>query len=220
LLDWLRRSARDQADRRALPPADSPPDWPILDAPLARGVLACIGWRYLRLTGWTIVLARPVPVKCVVAFYPHTSNWDFPVGLATKWATGIPFRFVAKDSLFATPLGPLFRRWGGIPVDRSASRGFVEQMHTALDANDDFILVMTPEGTRARTERWKSGFWHLARAAGVPIGLGFIDYARREIGIGGWIEATDDAARDLERMASFYAGRTGARPDQAGPIRF
>jgi 1-acyl-sn-glycerol-3-phosphate acyltransferase len=203
-----------------LPPADPPPDWPILRAPRARGVLACIGWSYLRLAGWTIVLARPVPPKGVVAFYPHTSNWDFPVGLATKWATGIPFRFVAKDSLFATPLGPLFRRWGGIPVDRSASRGFVEQMHTALDANDDFILVMTPEGTRSRTERWKSGFWHLARAAGVPIGLGFIDYARREIGIGGWIEATDDAARDLERMAAFYAGRTARHPAQAGPIRF
>lgn len=196
------------------------PAWPILDAPLARGPRAWLGWRYLRSRGWNIVLARPVPMKCVIAFYPHTSNWDFPHGLAAKWATGIHFRFVAKDSLFAGPLGPLLTRWGGIPVNRRERTGFVEQMRAALDAHDDFRLVITPEGTRGRTERWKSGFWHLARAAGVPIGLGFIDYARREVGIGGWIGTTDDPERDIARLAAFYAGRTARHPEQAGPVRF
>lgn len=169
---------------------------------------------------WSVVLAQPVPMKCVIVFYPHTSNWDFPIGLAAKFSVGIHFRFVAKDSLFASPLGRLFRRWGGIPVNRRASTGFVGQMRDALAAHEDFRLVIAPEGTRARTDHWKSGFWHLARSAGVPIGLGFIDYAKREVGIGAWIDATDDAAGDLARIAAFYDGRVAARPALAGPIRF
>ena len=165
------------------------------------------------------MLARPVPPKCVIVFYPHTSNWDFPIGLCAKWIVGINFRWVGKDSLFATPLAGTFRRWGGIPVNRRESTGFVGQMRAALDAHDDFRLVITPEGTRSRVAHWKSGFWHLAREAHVPIGLGFIDYARREVGIGAWIEATSVAAADLERMAAFYADRTARRPEQAGPVR-
>ncbi|MFO1282618.1 MAG: 1-acyl-sn-glycerol-3-phosphate acyltransferase [Burkholderiales bacterium] len=196
-----------------------PPATNRLDAPLALGARARLAWRALHLAGWHVVLARPVPMKCVIVFYPHTSNWDFPVGLAAKWSVGVHFRFVAKDSLFASPLGPLFRRWGGIPVNRRESTGFVGQMRAALEAHDDFRLVIAPEGTRSRTDHWKSGFWHLARAARVPIGLGFIDYARREVGIGAWIDATDDAAADMARIADFYADKTAARPALAGPVR-
>ena len=192
---------------------------PALDAPLASGLRARFAWRLLGLAGWRVVLAQPVPLKCVIVFYPHTSNWDFPIGLCAKWIVGINFRWVGKDSLFATPLAGTFRRWGGIPVNRRESTGFVGQMRAALDAHDDFRLVITPEGTRSRVAHWKSGFWHLAREARVPIGLGFIDYARREVGIGAWIEATSVAAADLERMAAFYADRTARRPEQAGPVR-
>ncbi|MFO1308324.1 MAG: 1-acyl-sn-glycerol-3-phosphate acyltransferase [Burkholderiales bacterium] len=190
-----------------------------LDAPLAQGARARFAWWLLRRRGWRVVLARPVPPKCVIVFYPHTSNWDFPIGLAAKWVVGIDFRWVGKDTLFATPLAGLFRRWGGIPVNRRVSTGFVGQMRAALEAHDDFRLVITPEGTRSRVPHWKSGFWHLAREAGVPIGLGFIDYVKREIGIGAWMDAGDDAKADLGRMAGFYAGRTGRRPELAGPVR-
>lgn len=192
---------------------------PALGAPLARGLRARLAWWLLRAFDWRVVLAAPVPARCVIAFHPHTSNWDFPVGLAAKWVVGIDFRWVGKDSLFATPFAPLLRRWGGIPVNRRESTGFVGQMHDALTRHDEFRLVIAPEGTRAAAPYWKSGFWHLARAAGVPIGLAFVDYASREIGIGAWIDTTDDAHADVARMAAFYDRFTGRRADNAGPVR-
>ena len=92
-------------------------------------------------------------------------------------------------------------------------------MHAALEAHDDFRLEIAPEGTRASVPRWRSGFWHLARAAKVPIGLAYIDYARREIGVGAWLETTADADADVARMAAFYARFTAKRPENAGPVR-
>jgi 1-acyl-sn-glycerol-3-phosphate acyltransferase len=192
---------------------------PTLDAPLVAGLRARLAWRALRIAGWRVVLALPVPPKCVIVFSPHTSNWDFPIGLAAKWVVGVNFRWVGKDSMFATPLAPWFRRWGGIPVNRRESTGFVAQMLAALRAHDDFRLVIAPEGTRAAAAHWKSGFWHLARAAGVPIGLAFIDYSRREVGIGAWLAPSDDADADVARMAAYYATFTAKRPENAGPVR-
>jgi 1-acyl-sn-glycerol-3-phosphate acyltransferase len=196
------------------------PASPYLDHAFAPGLRARGAFALLRAAGWRVVLARPVPPKCVVVFYPHTSNWDFPVGLLAKFAMGVPFRFVAKDSLFDTPLAPLFRRWGGIPVNRRASTGFIAQMREAFAAHEEFHLVIAPEGTRGHTEHWKSGFWHLARAANVPVALAFIDYARREIGMGAYLDLSDDSRQDLARIAAFYADKTGKRPELAGPIRF
>lgn len=89
---------------------------PALDAPLARGMRARIAWRLLRMVDWRVTLATPVPMKCVIVFYPHTSNWDFPGGLLAKWVLGIDVRWAVKDTMFAPPLGRLYRRWGGIPV--------------------------------------------------------------------------------------------------------
>jgi 1-acyl-sn-glycerol-3-phosphate acyltransferase len=174
----------------------------------------------LRLLGWKVVLAQPIPPKSVVVFYPHTSNWDFAFGLLAKWATGIAFRWVGKHTLFATPLGALFVRWGGIPVNRRDPAGFVDTLTAAYAAHASFHLVITPEGTRSRTEHWKSGFHRLAVAAGVPVGLAFIDRPRREIGIGAWIVLTGDAGDDLDALRAFYATKEGWRPERAGPIRF
>jgi 1-acyl-sn-glycerol-3-phosphate acyltransferase len=192
---------------------------PVVTAPLARGARARFAWAVLRSAGWRVALATPVPAKCVIVFYPHTSNWDFPAGLLAKWIVGIDFRWAGKDAMFATPLAPLYRRWGGIPVNRRESTGFVGQMRAALDAHDDFRLVIAPEGTRSPAPHWKSGFWHVAHAAQVPIGLAFIDYAAREVGIGAWIATSDDAAADVERMAAYYARFTARRPENAGPVR-
>ena len=160
-------------------------------------------------------------MRCVVVFYPHTSNWDFPYGLMAKWLVGVHFRFIAKDSLFRKPfLGSWMRRWGGIPVDRSGGTGVIAQLTGEFAANDDFRLVVAPEGTRSRTGRWKSGFYHLARAANVPVALSFIDYHRRETGVGGYVDLTGDVAADLARIAAFYADKTARRPENASPIRF
>jgi 1-acyl-sn-glycerol-3-phosphate acyltransferase len=167
-----------------------------------------------------VVLAAPVPARSVVVFYPHTSNWDFAVGLLAKWATGIAFRWVGKHTLFATPLGPIFRHWGGIPVDRRDPAGFVDTLAAAYAAHASFHLVITPEGTRSRTEHWKSGFYRLAQAVRVPVGLAFIDRSRREVGIGAWIDLTGDVEQDLARLRAFYAPKVAWRPSLAGPIRF
>jgi 1-acyl-sn-glycerol-3-phosphate acyltransferase len=190
-----------------------------LARPLGRGPLARLAGRALRLAGWRVVLARPVPRKCVIVIAPHTSNWDFVVGLLAKWVTGLPVRFVAKDSLFATPLAPLFVRWGGIPVNRREPAGFVERMRDAFTRHDEFRLVIAPEGTRSRTNCWKSGFYRIAHAVGVPLALAFIDYGTRRVGVGAYLELTGDADRDMARIAGFYAPMRGHRPDRQGPVR-
>ena len=195
------------------------PSVPYVDAPLAPGFRARFAGWVMKLVGWRVVLAQPVPLRCVVVFYPHTSNWDFPLGLMAKWLVGIHFRFIAKDSLFATPLGPWLRRWGGIPVDRSSRTGAIARLAAEFAQHDDFRVAVAPEGTRSLTARWKSGFYHLARAAQVPLALAFIDYRRREIGVGGYMELAGDVAADMSRIAAFYADKTARRPENAGPIQ-
>jgi len=131
----------------------------------------------------------------------------------------VHFRFIAKDSLFATPLAPWLRRWGGIPVDRSGGTGVIARLADAFERYDDFRLVVAPEGTRGQTPRWKSGFYHLARAASVPLALSFIDYRRREIGVGGYIDLTGDVDADMAPIAAYYADKTGRRPENASPVQ-
>ena len=199
----------------------NPPSVPSADerANAAPGVLSWFSSRLLRLLGWTLVLARPVPMKCVVVFYPHTSNWDFVIGLLAKWATGIFFRWIGKDSLFKGPFGPLFAHWGGIPVNRREHTGFIGQMRAAFDGSADFRVAIAPEGTRRFTSHWKSGFYHMARAVDVPVGLAFIDYPRHQIGIGAWTGLTGDMASDMARIAAFYADKRGRQPANQGPVR-
>jgi hypothetical protein len=190
----------------------------VLAASPGRGVLARIAFAVLRAFGWRIVLRRPMPMKCVVVFFPHTSNWDFPIGLLTKWAVDIHFRYVGKDVLFRGPFGALFRRWGGIPVNRRLSTGFVAQMRDEFERHDDFRLVIAPEGTRSRTEHWRSGFYHLAQVARVPVALAFIDYPTRRIGVGAYVDLSGAPGPDMCRIAAFYADKRGHRPENQGPV--
>lgn len=153
-------------------------------------------------------------------FYPHTSNWDTAIGLCVIFMTGLFIRFAGKDTLFSVPLlGGLLVRWGGVPVNRREHTGFIDEMTAEFARNDEFRLAIAPEGTRGRTEYWKSGFYHLARAVGTPLALGYIDYPRREVGIGAYVDLTGDAAADMARMRSFYAGKRGRRPQDQGPVR-
>ena len=183
------------------------------------GLVARIAWRALRLRGWRIVLPQPVPPRCVIVFYPHTSNWDFPTGLVAKWALTLRVRWVGKDSLFRWPLGGLFRSLGGIAVNRRAHTGFTERLAQEFARGTEFRLAIAPEGTRGPTGGWKSGFYHIAATAHVPVALAFIDYPRREIGIGGWVDLTGDPDADMAKIAAFYAGKSGRRPDGQGPVR-
>jgi 1-acyl-sn-glycerol-3-phosphate acyltransferase len=193
----------------------------VIDRPLVRGLAAWLGASLLARAGWKVVLVQPVPARCVVIFYPHTSNWDTVIGLCLKFMTGLAFRFAGKDSLFRAPcLGSLLVRWGGVPVNRRERTGFIEQMEGEFRRNEVFRLAIAPEGTRGRTECWKSGFYHLARAAKVPLALAYIDYSTREIGVGGYLETTGDREADMARLRAFYRGRRGRHPGHQAPIRF
>lgn len=174
----------------------------------------------LRLLGWQLVFVQPPSAKTVVVGYPHTSNWDFPVTMLWRFATGFPLSWVAKQEMFANPFGALFKRWGGVPLDRKRPDGFIEQMVETFQQRDIFHLAIAPEGTRRRTDHWKSGFYRLALAAGVPIGLGFLDYKQKRLGIERWITLSGDRTADLAVIAAFYADKSGLRPDKAGDIRF
>ncbi len=202
-----------------MPLSATPSAAPVLDGPLAGGFFPWLGATLLRLAGWKVVLAQPVPKRCVAIFYPHTSNWDTVIGLGAKFMFGIRFRFVGKDTLFRTPLiGPLLLHWGGIPVNRREPAGFIGQMRQEFARHEEFRLAIAPEGTRSRRPYWKSGFYRIARAAGVPLALAYIDYPSREIGVGGYLELTGDVAADMARIRAFYAGRRGRHSENQGPV--
>lgn len=174
----------------------------------------------LRLIGWRLAYAPPPGPKAVVVVYPHTSNWDFPIGVLARAAVAIPIGFIGKDSLFRPPFGGLFRWLGGIPVNRRERTGFVAALAALFAQRDSLYLAIAPEGTRARGDHWKSGFYRVALAAGVPLGLAFIDYPRREVGILGWLALTGNEAEDLAQLRALYAGKRGRIAENAGDIRF
>lgn len=174
----------------------------------------------LRLIGWRVNVDWPAEPHGVMIVYPHTSNWDFPVGFLARQALDLPVHWVAKDTLFRWPWGGLLRRWGGIPVNRRESTGFIGQLQAAFASRPWMWIVFTPEGTRKRTAYWKSGFYHLARAADVPVGLAYIDFGRREVGLQEYLRMTGDMEADLARIRAAYAGKVARRPGNAGQIRF
>ena len=173
----------------------------------------------LRLFGWRIVGELPTTGTYVVIGAPHTSNWDFPLGLAAAAAFGVRISWLGKETLFRWPFGGLMRWLGGVPVRRGRSEGVVEQAVDALIAADSLILAITPEGTRGRTSFWMSGFYHIAAAAAVPIHLVCFDRPTRRVAAGPAIDPSGDVGRDMDLIRAFYAGTQGIRPDNAGVVR-
>lgn len=174
--------------------------------------------RLLAAFGWKLVVTPPTVPKAVIIFYPHTSNWDFVIGILARSAIALPVHFAGKDSLFHWPFRTLFKRLGGIPINRQQRANQVAQLAAEFGKHDSFYLAIAPEGTRRRTAAWRSGFYRLALAARVPVGLAFIDYPKREIGIMGTLALSGDEAADLAMISEAYAGRIGKHPDQQGPI--
>jgi 1-acyl-sn-glycerol-3-phosphate acyltransferase len=173
----------------------------------------------LRLLGWQCLDVPNRPPRAVLAVYPHTSNWDFPIGLLAAAALGLDARWVGKDSLFRWPFGGLMRWLGGVPVNRSAPAGFVDHIAAEVRRHERFILAIAPEGTRSLRPGWKSGFYRIARAAGVPVLVGTIDWGRRRIGLLASIELAGDEAVDMAGIAAALQGCRGRRPQLASPIR-
>ncbi|GAA4017585.1 lysophospholipid acyltransferase family protein [Deinococcus rubellus] len=174
----------------------------------------------LRLGGWTALLP-PVPgSKLIGIAYPHTSNWDLLPALLWAWATGTPLKFVAKHSLFRFPLGPLLRAWGGVSVDRRKAGGnFVDAVAALIAEQPEIVLGLAPEGTRERAEVWKSGFYHMAQAADVPIALIAFDWKRKRVGVLAYLTPSGDIEADYEKIRAAYAGVVGRHLQKATPIR-
>jgi 1-acyl-sn-glycerol-3-phosphate acyltransferase len=169
--------------------------------------------------GWRLDFAWPPGPRGVLIVYPHTSNWDFILGVLARGAAGLPLSWIGKHTLFRWPLAPLLRWLGGTPVNRAAPGRLVQELVGELRRRDWMWLALSPEGTRRRLDHWRSGFYRLARAAEVPVGLGFIDFATRRVGIMGYLTLTGDEAADLARIEAAYQGRRGLHPEQASPVR-
>ncbi len=178
-------------------------------------VLNKMGYKVLKTLGWTFSGSFPDLSKFIIVVAPHTSNWDFVVGVLAKWTLKMRVRFLGKDTLFIPPLGWFMRAIGGIPVVRSRSNNLVEQTVKAFNDSSHLVLVLAPEGTRKRVENWKSGFWHIAYRAEVPICCVALDYGRKNIRIGPTVYATnDDAIVGVENIRSMYADVVGKNPSQ------
>lgn len=183
-------------------------------------MLKTLGGLMLRIAGWRTVFVAPPEPKWVLIAYPHTSNWDFPIGLLFCAQHGVFVRWAGKDSLFRWPMGAMFRRLGGVAINRREHTGMIAQLADAFRRNEKFNICITPEGTRKKTDHWKSGFYRLAMETGVPVGLGFFDYRNRRVGIERWVTLSGDEEKDLSLFREVYADKTGRYPEQAGDIRF
>lgn len=178
---------------------------------MLRRILARLYWTFSR---WTL-RSEPAPTQPTVLIgAPHTSNWDFVLMLAIAWRLGIPVRWLGKASLFAGWRGPIMRALGGIPVQRDDAARVVDEVVERVHAGEVFGLVVTPDGTRGGNEYWKSGFYRIARATGMPVTLGYVDRTTMTTGLGPTIDLTGDVAGDMDRIRAFYADKAGLRPER------
>lgn len=182
---------------------------------LARWILKMLGWR-LDFEGF--------PTRQGVAIvYPHTSNWDFPVGILAKWALGVPANFWGKDSLFKFPVMGAWMRWiGGVPIDRSSPKGVVAEMVQVFEQHKRegrlLWLALAPEGTRSLTPGWRSGFYQVAKGADVPLALVKLDWGSRTVSLVDFYTLTGDVQADYAHMAHVFSGVRGFHAAQAAPV--
>ena len=174
----------------------------------------------LRIGGWTPVGDLPTCDKAVIIAAPHTSNWDGFWLMTYKIALNIDLHFLAKHTLFWWPLATILRALGAMPIDRDASTSTVQQVVDAFTERDRFWFALSPEGTRKWQPYWKTGFYRIAKSAGVPLVLGFIDYKKKQMGIGITLPPKSDFTDDLQAIRLFYEPFEGHTPANTGPIDF
>lgn len=175
--------------------------------------LRAVGAWLMRRAGWRFEGQFPDIAKFVVIVAPHTSNWDFPVGLSAKWALGFDAHWWGKDTLFLPPLGWFMRANGGIPVVRHNKQDVVERTVAAFKQHPRFALALAPEGTRRKVTQWRSGFWHVAQGANVPIVCVALDWERKVVRLGPVTTAHEaDAEAGIARIRALFAGVRGHTP--------
>jgi 1-acyl-sn-glycerol-3-phosphate acyltransferase len=169
---------------------------------------------FYRIQGWKATGTPPPGGRYVIIAAPHTSNWDFVYFLGLVNELGIDANFMAKDSLFRWPMGGFMRDMGGISIDRSARKNVVEAMIGEFARHDHFALTIAPEGTRSAVQQWRTGFYHIALGAGVPLVIGMMDYGKRTGGLGPSIMPTGDYKKDMQQVAEIYQSVTPKHPER------
>ena len=169
--------------------------------------------------GWEVHANFPDLKKYVVIAAPHTSNWDFPLGILIIRALKIDARWLGKHTIFRWPFGWLFRALGGTPVDRGKSRNVIQQTTDLFNQSEELIFALAPEGTRSKTDHWKTGFYQIAKAAGVPIALGYLDFGNKQVGVSRVIYPGDDIEADFEQIREYYKDKLGKNPENASLIQ-
>jgi 1-acyl-sn-glycerol-3-phosphate acyltransferase len=182
-----------------------------------------LSWLIFKLTGWKVKGALPPGVKkCVMIAAPHTSNWDFIYARAAFFLMGVPVRYtIKKESMSTFPLNIILKSLGAIPVERNKERAhksgqgsLVFAMADLFRERDELVVLVTPEGTRKFVPKWKTGFYHVALRAKVPIVLGYLDYAKKEAGIGPLVQPSGNLNEDMRKILSFYANIPAKYPEQ------
>ena len=171
--------------------------------------LQSLGKLLLRMLGWRVEGEFPDLPKFVVAVAPHTSNWDFVVGVATMFALDLRLAFIGKHTLFRFPFGAVLRWMGGIPVDRGAGQGLVDDAVAAFAGMERRVLAIAPQGTRSPVPRFRTGFLRIARGAHVPVVLVALDYAAKVVRLGPIVEPGPDVEADRARIEAHFVGVRG-----------
>lgn len=176
-----------------------------------------VGRVLLRLFGWRVTGTLPDEPKLMVIAAPHTSNWDWVFAMGALWALEVRINYLIKDTAFVWPLSWILRATGGVPTNRAAPAGMVEELVERIDRNPEIILVITPEGTRARVERWKTGFLRIAELARLPIVQVSWDYPSRTIHLGPVATPGGDTETDITAIRTYYRRFQGRNPENQSP---
>ena len=187
-------------------------NYTIFDTPVVRTLVRWFSIVFLWINGWRTQGALPAAPKMVMIAAPHTSNWDLPYMLFTAFVLRAKLYWMGKEAIFRWPFRGLFKWLGGIPIDRSTSNNVVDQSIAHFAKSDRLILTVPPAGTRKRVLNWKTGFYHIANGAGVPIVMGFLDYKKKIGGIGPVLQPTGDIEADMNAIRTFYQDISGKYP--------
>lgn len=187
----------------------------VFSTPILTPVLRLLANIILKLIGWKGV-GRPIEgARFVLIGAPHTSNWDFVIMLLVVLQLRLRVFWMGKHSLFPFPVGWIMKWLGGIPVDRRRNHNLVDHTVTQYEENPELIVLIPPEGTRSKVKQWKTGFYHIAVNAQVPILMGYIDAAKKEAGLADFFEPTGNIEEDMPKIRAFYATKQGIHPENA-----
>jgi 1-acyl-sn-glycerol-3-phosphate acyltransferase len=189
----------------------------VFNTPVLTYLLRGLSLLLLKLCGWKTVGKMPPQPKFVMIVAWHTTNWDLFYGSIVALALKADVVFLAKRELFRRPFGPLIKWLGGIPIERKESHHIVNQMIQKCNESERFVLAIAPEGTRKKVQYWKSGFYHIAYGARVPLQLAFLDYEKKCGGAGPLMYLTGDMEKDFDAIRDFYATVRGKYPDKTDP---